>query len=108
MLQPGFVDEVSKAVDPKGDPSVVIRYAFFKCKGSFDGEGLVDLTPSQTPVGNQLNEFVGDYVGEQIAGFNAMQTPVPEPASAATLMAGLAVGLVLGVRRRQNALSSDR
>ncbi|GAB4035592.1 MAG: hypothetical protein Fur0014_01480 [Rubrivivax sp.] len=97
VLQPGFVDEVSKAVDPRGDPSVVIRYEFFKYLGRFDDEGLVDPLPEQIPVGNALNEWVGDYVGEQVAGFNAVQA-VPEPASGLMMLAG--VGGLLALRRR--------
>lgn len=100
VLQPGFVDEVSKAVDLKGDPSLVVRYEFYKYLGAFDGEGLVDPTPSQTPHGNVLNQWVGNYVGEQIAGFNAVQA-VPEPSSYAMFLGGL-VALHL-LRRRRNA-----
>jgi hypothetical protein len=96
VLQPGFVDEVSKSIDLKGDPSLAIRYEFYKYKGSFDGEGLVDPTPSQTPVGNTLNEFVGDYVGEQIAGFNAVQA-VPEPATGLLISLGV---IALGFFRK--------
>jgi len=90
VLQPGFVDEVSKAVDLHGDPSLAIRYEFYKYKGNFDDEGLVDPLSSQTPHGNTLNEWVGDYVGEQIAGFNAVQA-IPEPQTYALLLAGLLV-----------------
>lgn len=99
VLQPGFVDEVSKSIDLKGDPSLAIRYEFYKYKGSFDDEGLVDPTPSQTPVGNTLNEFVGDYVGEQIAGFNAVQA-VPEPADWLLMSFGL---LAIGSYRLRRA-----
>ncbi|MES2160618.1 MAG: PEP-CTERM sorting domain-containing protein [Pseudomonadota bacterium] len=97
VLQPGFVDEVSKSIDMKGDPSVAIRFEFYKYKGSFDDEGLVDPKTAETPHGNTLNQFVGDYVGEQIAGYNAVQA-VPEPASYAMLVGGLAV---LGFWRRR-------
>lgn len=97
VLQPGFVDEVSKAIDMKGDPSVAIRFEFYKYKGSFDDEGLVDPKASETPHGNTLNQWVGDYVGEQIAGFNAVQA-VPEPGTYAMLLGGLAV---LGLWRRR-------
>ncbi len=90
VLQPGRVDEVSKAIDPKGDPSVVIRYEFFKYKGSFDGEGLVDPQPGEVPKGNVLNAWVGDYIGEQVAGFNAVEA-VPEPSAWALMLAGLAM-----------------
>lgn len=101
VLQPGFVDEVSNAIDLKGDPSAVIRYEFFKYKGLFDGEGLVDPTALQTPHGNVVNQSVGDYVGEQIAGFNAVQPlpAVPEPETYALILAGLVtVSLAAGHR----------
>ena len=104
VLQPGFVDEVSKDLNLKGDPSVVIRLEFYKYKGSFDGEGLVDPTSVQTPVGNTLNDFVGDYVGEQIAGFNAVQA-VPEPTTYAMLLGGLAL---IGLCRRRRICRTDR
>lgn len=97
VLQPGFVDEVSKSINMKGDPSVAIRFEFYKYKGSFDGEGLVDPKLAETPHGNTLNAYVGDYVGEQIAGFNAVQA-VPEPAEYAMLIGGL--GLLATRRRR--------
>jgi hypothetical protein len=97
VLQPGFVDEVSKSIDLAGDPSLAIRFEFFKYKGRFDDEGLVDPDASQVPHGNVLNEFVGDYVGEQIAGFNAVQA-VPEPHTYALMIGGL---LAIGLRRRK-------
>ena len=104
VLQPGKVDEVSKALDLKGDKSVVIRYEFFKYKGTFDGEGLVDPTAEETPPGNTLNRFVGDYVGEQIAGFNAQQAvAVPEPETYALMLGGLvAAGLDRRTRRTRH------
>ncbi|CAN5880315.1 hypothetical protein BH11PSE8_BH11PSE8_27930 [soil metagenome] len=105
VLQPGFVDEVSKSIDLKGDPALAIRFEFYKYLGSFDGEGLVDPTASQTPHGNVLNQWVGNYVGEQIAGFNAVQA-VPEPATWAMALLGLTT---LGVwRRREPARSGKR
>lgn len=101
VLQPGFVDEVSKAVALNGDAALVIRYEFYRYLGRFDDEGLVDPLSSQTPHGDVLNEFVGHYVGEQIAGFNAVQA-VPEPQTWALMLAGaLMVGQRL--RRRQQA-----
>lgn len=105
VLQPGFVDEVSKSIDLKGNPALAIRFEFYKYQGSFDGEGLVDPTPSQSPHGNVLNQWVGNYVGEQIAGFNAVQA-VPEPASWAMALFGL---LTLGAwRRRRRVAASAR
>lgn len=100
VLQPGYVNEVSKAIgNANNDPSVVIRYEFFKYKGQFDGEGIVDPTALQTPVGNTLNASVGDYVGEQIAGFNAVQA-VPEPGTLAMMVSGALV--LVAYRRRRN------
>ena len=99
VLQPGKVDEVSHAIDAKGEPSLVIRYQFYKYQGRFDADGFVDPTGAQTPHGNVLNASVGNYVGEQIAGFNAAQA-VPEPASWALLLAGVAAG-ALRLRRQR-------
>jgi hypothetical protein len=99
VLQPGKVDEVSKALDLKGDPSVVVRYEFYKYLGTFDDEGLVDPTGDETPTGNTLTAAVGAYVGEQIAGFNAVgAAAVPEPADGLLVGAGL---LALGLYRRR-------
>ncbi|MDT9002001.1 PEP-CTERM sorting domain-containing protein [Paucibacter sp. APW11] len=98
VLQPGFVDEVSKSVHLNGDASLVVRYEFYKYLGRFDDEGLVDPMSSQTPHGNALNEWVGAYVGEQIAGFNAVQA-VPEPGSWLTMALGLAA---LSLRQRRS------
>ncbi len=90
VLQPGFVDEVSKEIKLNGDPALAIRFEFFKYKGRFDAEGLVDPPGSQVPHGNTLNEWVGDYVGEQIAGFNAIAA-VPEPPRAMQMLTGVAL-----------------
>ena len=98
VLQPGFVDEVSKSIDAKGDPSVVIRFEFYKYLGTFDGAGLADPQAAETPHGNVLNATVGNYVGEQIAGFNAVQA-VPEPQTWALLLAG--VGMLGALARRR-------
>ena len=100
VLQPGYVDEVSKAVGANGDPSVVIRFEFYKYLGTFDGEGLADPKGSETPKGNGLNASVGNYVGEQIAGFNAVQA-VPEPQTWALMLAGVALLGSLARRRAE-------
>lgn len=100
VLQPGKVDEVTKALNLNGDPSVVVRYQFFKYLGTFDGEGLVDPTAAETPIGNAVNASVGAYVGEQIAGFNAAVQVVPEPSTFALMVAGL--GLI-GLRRARKS-----
>jgi len=101
VLQPGHVDEVTKSLNLNGDPSVVVRFEFFRYLGRFDDEGLADPKGADTPKGNVLNATVGAYVGEQVAGFNAVQVAaVPEPESAWLMLAGLgAIGAL--VRRRQ-------
>jgi MYXO-CTERM domain-containing protein len=102
VLQPGFVDEVSKSLPMQGDPSVVVRFEFYKYLGRFDDEGLVDPLKSQAPHGDTLNEFVGAYVGQQIAGFNLDQAAaVPEPEGWALGLAGL--GTLLTMRRKRTA-----
>jgi hypothetical protein len=107
VLQPGRVDEVSKAVQLGADPATVIRYEFFKYQGTFDGEGLVDPTAAETPHGNVLTASVGSYVGEQIAGFNAVQA-VPEPATGLSMAGGLAIIGWLKARRRAAFRRSPR
>jgi len=101
VLQPGYVDEVSKSLNLNGDPSVVVRFEFYRYLGRFDSEGLADPKGADAPKGNVLNPTVGAYVGEQIAGFNAQQAAaVPEPDSACLMLVGLgAVGALM--RRRQ-------
>jgi hypothetical protein len=100
VLQIGKVDEVSKSVDMNGDPAAVWRFQFYKYLGTMDDDGVVDPKRSEIPVGDTLNPFVGAFVGQQIAGFNANQVPaVPEPGTWAMLLAGLGVVLRLGRRR---------
>ncbi len=100
VLQPGKADEVTKAVDIAGNPSLVVRYEFFKYTGSYDDDGIVDPKPNEFPTGNNVAGLV--YVGQQIAGFNADQgaVPIPEPASIAMMLGGLAA---LGLYRRRRA-----
>ena len=101
VLQIGKVDEVSKSVDMNGDPSAVWSFQFYKYKGRFDDDGLVDPLREQTPTGHVLNEFVGDFVGQQIAAFNANEVPaVPEPQTWALMLAGVAMVGALARRRR--------
>lgn len=102
VLQPGFVDEVTKSLNLNGDPSVVIRFEFFRYLGRFDDEGLADPRGADKPRGNVLNDTVGAYVGEQIAGFNAVQAAaVPEPETGAMFMAGLLAMATAALRRRR-------
>ena len=100
VLQIGKVDEVSKSVDMNGDPAAVWRFQFYKYLGSMDDEGIIDPKTDEIPVGNTLNPYVGAFVGQQIAGFNANQLPaVPEPATWALLLAGIGLLLRLGRQR---------
>lgn len=107
VLQPGMVDEVSKAVHANGDPSVVLRYEFFRYLGTFDDDGYVDPKPFEFPSGNQLTAYVGNYVGEQIAAFAPVQQrqAVSEPATLAVALGGL---LGLAWARRGGGRSGAR
>ncbi len=100
VLQIGKVDEVSKSVDMNGDPAAVWRFQFYKYLGTMDDDGVIDPKREEIPVGDTLNQYVGDFVGQQIAGFNANDVPaVPEPGTWALMLAGL--GMVLRLRRRR-------
>jgi hypothetical protein len=101
VLQPGYVDEVTKSIDLAGNPALAVRFEFYKYQGQFDGEGLVDPTGLQTPHGDVLNASVGNYVGEQIAGFNLVQpaAAVPEPGTWALMLGG--IGLLGAATRRR-------
>ncbi len=100
-LQLGHVDEVSKEL--KGvSPAEVVRFQFFKYVGPYDGEGIIDpgsLVPQMDANGVAYVDYEGqrtnlEYVGQQIAGFNAVQgaaPAVPEPAEWLLMAAGLGI-----------------
>jgi hypothetical protein len=84
----------------EGDKAVMRRYEFFHYIGPVNedgsGEVLCNDACEQDPLGLG---FVGNYVGQQMAGFNVDQAGVvPEPQTWALMLAGLA--LVGGVARR--------
>lgn len=109
------VNEVKEKNDELGgnDKAIIRRYEFYKYTGlvNEDGSGevvcndLCETDPyglvSGDPNGHFGTIYVGTYVGQQLAGFNAVQAlaPVPEPETYAMMLAGL--GMVFGMRRRR-------
>jgi hypothetical protein len=97
------VDEVTKSLDLGGEPSMAIRFEFYKYNGTFDDDGLVDPKPVdfQTitdPITGKSVDVptaaaLGDYVGLQIAGFNVQA--VPEPGTWAMMLGGVALLVML-------------
>ncbi len=115
-LQIGMVDEVSKSVDsPK--PSVVYKFQFFNYLGRYDDDGYVDPIsgdkPGQPEDQRPFVDAAGvayvtidgvrhdlDFIGQQIAGYNAQEVAaVPEPATWLLMLSG--VGGLAAWRRRQ-------
>ena len=97
----GGVNEVKEKNIELGDAdkAIIRRYEFYKYVGvlNVDGSGEVDCNSlcETDPLGQNA---VGNFVGAQIAGFNAVQA-VPEPQTWALMLAGaLAMGGL--VRRR--------
>ena len=112
-------DKVAQFVLGANDKAVIRRYEFYKYTGLFDpsgdGEVMCDGGGAAlghacdnpfgdgTPAGGGVNDL-GNFVGAQIAAFNAVQAPVqvpapvPEPETYTMLLAGL--GLVFGIGRR--------
>lgn len=76
------------------DAALVVRYEFYRYAGPLDafGEALCGGGGHGNGHGPTPQDCggLGDYVGAQIAGFNAVQPPVPEPGTWALLGAGLA------------------
>ena len=89
------------------DKAVMRRYEFYKYAGPLDpdgmGQSMCDTACENDPyglVGGHAN-FVGSFVGAQMAGFNVNQAAVvPEPAAWALLLAG-AAAMGLRLRRRR-------
>lgn len=84
-----------------GDAAVVLRYEFYKYVGALSAEGEALCGRRGGKAAPDACGGLGDYVGAQMAGLNAVQPllAVPEPDRWALLLAGLgAVGLA--ARRR--------
>jgi len=109
-LQIGKADEVTPSVDtPKA--SVVYRFQFYKYVGTHDDEWIVDPQPGDFPlvdgdgvayvnVGGVRQNL--DFIGQQIAGFNAYEVAaVPEPQTWALMLGGVAMTGWMARRRRR-------
>lgn len=104
VFQAGDVNQgkVAKLALNPGDAALVLRYEFYKYVGPLSAEGEASCGGhggGETPA---ACGGLGDYVGAQMAGFNAAQpaAAVPEPQTFAMLLAGLGV-LGAVVRRRR-------
>lgn len=115
-LQLGMVDEVTKSLD-SFKASVVYKFQFFNYIGRFDDDGLVDpksgkkdgeenQMPALNDAGVAYVTIDGErqtlnFIGQQIAGFNAVEVQaVPEPQTWALMLGGLAALGALARRRR--------
>ena len=105
VLQPGKVDEVTKAIDINAQkPSVVFSFDFYRYTGSFDDDGAIDPNKEEFPDAPGFDAASLVFVGRQIAGFNPVQplAAVPEPQTWVLMLAGLA-GMVAMRRRSRRA-----
>ncbi len=98
-------EKVDLLDDADNGKAVMRRYEFYKYIGAVnpeDGEVICDTACEDDPQGRLSGQnFVGDFVGAQMAGYNIGAVPaVPEPQTCALLLAGLAMVGVLARPRR--------